>query len=104
MSSEKIEKFRQMVERNPDNELAQYSLGSVLLESGSFEEAESCFARALAAKNDWVLAYILRARCLIRMGRPEEARGLLETGRRHAVEQQHQDPIEEIDELLEDLP
>ena len=49
------------------------------------------------------MAYILRARCLIRLGRIDEARPLLATGRRHSLAQHHEAPVEEIDEILAEL-
>jgi Flp pilus assembly protein TadD len=99
----KIDRFTQLVAKQPESELARYSLGSALFEAGRFAEAEPEFARALAKKSDWVMAYIFRARCLIRLGRVAEARPLLATGRAHSIAQQHESPVEEIDEILADL-
>lgn len=99
----KIDRFSQMVAKHPDNELARFSLGSALFEAGRFADAEPHFARALELKNDWVVAYILRARCLIQLGRSEDARPLLANGRRHSIAQHHQSPVEEIDEILAEL-
>lgn len=104
MPQEKIDKFRQLVESQPDNELAHYSLGTALFEEAVYEEAEQHFSAALEKKGDWVLAYILRARCLIHMKRLDEARALLLIGRDHSEKQKHDSPIEEIDDLLETLP
>jgi len=104
MPSEKTDKFRRLVEAQPDNELARFSLGSSLLQDDAYEEAEPQFARALELKDDWVVAYILRARCLIRLGRYAEARPLLDRGRELSIAQHHDAPVEEIDDLLEDLP
>jgi thioredoxin-like negative regulator of GroEL len=73
------------------------------LRGGRFADAEPHFAKALALKGDWVMAYILRARCLIRLGRIDEARPLLATGRRHSLAQHHEAPVEEIDEILAEL-
>jgi Flp pilus assembly protein TadD len=99
----KIDKFAALVAKNPENELARFSLGSALFEAGRFADAEPHFAKALALKGDWVMAYILRARCLIRLGRVGEARPLLATGRRHSLAQHHEAPVEEIDEILAEL-
>jgi len=99
----KIDKFAPLVAKNPENELARFSLGSALFEAGRFADAEPHFAKALALKGDWVMAYILRARCLIRLGRVDEARPLLATGRRHSLAQHHEAPVEEIDEILAEL-
>jgi tetratricopeptide (TPR) repeat protein len=100
----KIEKWRKLVEKNPDNELARYSLASAFFDAGRFADAEPHFARALELKDDWVMAYILRARCLIRLGRVDEARPLLARGRDHSIRQRHESPVEEIDAILAELP
>ena len=99
----KIDRFAALVAKNPENELARFSLGSALFEAGRFADAEPHFAKALALKGDWVMAYILRARCLIRLGRVDEARPLLATGRQHSLVQHHEAPVEEIDEILAEL-
>jgi Flp pilus assembly protein TadD len=99
----KIDKYAAHVAKHPDNELARFSLGSALLEAGRFGDAEPHFTRALEIKTDWVMAYILRARCLIRLGRVAEARPLLATGRQHSLAQHHEAPVEEIDEILAEL-
>lgn len=104
MVEDKILRFRQVVEQNPDNELARYSLGTALFEAEQFEDAEEQFRAALENKNDWVLAYIFRARCQIRLGRTDEAKSLLRLGREYSEKQGHASPIEEIDDLLEMLP
>lgn len=103
-TSARIEKFGRHVAANPDNELARYSLGTALFEAGRFADAEPHFARALELRPDWVLACIFQAKCLLRLGRAQEARGLLERGRACSIEQGHDAPIEEIDALLEMLP
>jgi Flp pilus assembly protein TadD len=100
----RIEKWRKLVEKSPDNELALYSLASALFEEGRFAEAEESFRRALELKNDWVMAYILRAKCLIRLGRIAEAKPLLAQGRERSIQQRHQSPVDEIDAILAELP
>jgi tetratricopeptide (TPR) repeat protein len=102
--SAKIDKWAQLVAKNPDNELARYSLASAYYDEGRFAEAEPHFMRALELKDDWVMAYILRARCLIRLGRAEEAKPLLARGREHSIRQRHDGPVEEIDAILAELP
>src|SRR5262245_49904286 len=99
----KIDKFAALAAKHPDSELARYSLGSALFEAGRFADAEPHFRRALELKSDWVMAYILRARCLIRTGRKDEARPLLALGREHSIAQKHDGPVEEIDEILAEL-
>ncbi|MBM4014373.1 MAG: tetratricopeptide repeat protein [Planctomycetes bacterium] len=100
----KVAKWSALVDKNPDHELARYSLGSALMECGEFAAAEPHFARALALRDDWVMAYILRAKCLLQLRRPAEAKELLLRGRHHSIEQKHDAPVEEIDALLGMLP
>jgi predicted Zn-dependent protease len=99
----KIDKWSALVARQPDSELARFSLASALFDAGRFADAEPHFRRALEIKPDWVVACILRARCLIRMDRAAEARPLLELGRKHSIAQHHQNPVDEIDEILAEL-
>jgi Flp pilus assembly protein TadD len=100
----RVAKWQALVDKNPDNELARYSLGSALYEAGRFGDAEPHFRRALELKDDWVLAYIFRARCLVRLGRASDAKPLLARGRELSIQQHHDAPVEEIDALLAELP
>jgi predicted Zn-dependent protease len=103
-NSAKVLKWKPLVEKHPDNELARYSLASAYFDERRFAEAEPQFARALELKPDWVMACILRARCLIELGRVDEARPLLARGRELSIQQRHQSPVEEIDAILAELP
>ncbi len=100
----KIAKWKTLVDQHPDHELARYSLGSAYFEAGRFAEAEPHFARAVELKDDWVMAYIFRAKCLLQLGRAAEAKPQLLLGRRHSQAQGHDAPVEEIDALLEMMP
>ena len=100
----KIQKWKALVEKNGDNELARYSLATAYFDAGRFAEAEPHFRRALELKDDWVMAYILCARSLIKLGRVDEARPLLERGRQFSIAQRHEGPVEEIDAILAELP
>ncbi len=104
MTLEKVEKFRRLVEQNPGNELARFSLGTSLVAVLQHEEAEKHFAAALESKPDWVMAYIYRARCLIHLGNHRLAREMLLRGREHSIAQRHDSPVQEIDALLLELP
>ena len=99
MPSEKTERFQRLVEAQPDNELARFSLGSCLIEEDAFEEAEPHLARALELKDDWVVAYILRARCLIRMRRYAEARPLLVTTDQALIEEVNRELTAQLEAL-----
>ena len=85
----------------PDGHLL---LGNAEMRAGRYEVAVAHLARAIELKHDWIMAYILRARCLVHLQRYEEAKQLLVEGRQHSLGQGHEGPVEEIDELLSDLP
>lgn len=101
--SERTEMWRQQVAEDPNNELSRFSLAQALFADRDWEGALSEYEAALALKDDWMMAVIQKGRCLINLGREDEAREALERGRQLAIAQNHQSPQEEIDELLEDL-
>ena len=57
----KIEKLQRAVQDDPNDELAQFSLGSALLEAGRAAEAGPCFQRVLAVNSHNSKAYQLLA-------------------------------------------
>ena len=101
--SERLEIFRRKVEESPRNSLFRFSLGQALFENDNFEEAEKEFFTCLEDREDWMMALILRARCLIELGRAEEAKQCLRDAVLAARNQNHEDPEREATELLQRL-
>lgn len=101
--ADKIARFQAIVSRSPDDELARFALAKACLDAGRVDEAKSHFAGAVALKDDWLMAWILLARCRMETGEPELARSALEKARALAIEQNHSDPLIEIDEMMEEL-
>ncbi len=89
-----------MLAKNPDNELARFSLGKALFDAGRFAEGAEAFRLCLQRKNDWMVPAILLGRCLLQEGDKVAARQTLERARRLAIEQHHDGPLAEIDQLL----
>ncbi len=104
MPDAKVDRFRALVEREPDNTLHNFALAQALLAAGDMAGAERAFARCLQLKPDWMVAAIKRGRCLIAQERWDEARAALELGADLATRQGHEEPFAEIRELMDQLP
>jgi Flp pilus assembly protein TadD len=103
MNVDKIAKWTEVVHRSPDDELARFTLARALLEAGKLKEARVQFEKVVAMKDDWMMAWILLGRCCVELGDGTAARPALAKARALAIEQRHEDPLVEIDELLESL-
>jgi Flp pilus assembly protein TadD len=103
MNAEKIAKWKSLVEKAPNDELARFTLARAYLEAGQLEAARTTFREVVALKPDWMMAWILLGRCCVELGDGAEGRPALATARELANAQGHSDPLVEIDELLEQL-
>jgi tetratricopeptide (TPR) repeat protein len=102
-SRENLERCQRMLAQYPNNELARFSLGKALYDARAFVEAKEQFELALAAKPDWMVALILLGKCAMALGNHAVARGALERALRLAIDQNHEGPRVEVEELLGDL-
>ncbi len=89
-----------MVEQHPQNELARFSLGKGLFDRGDFDGALAQFEVALGKKPDWMVVQILIGKCHLSSGRRDQARAAFEKARRLAIEQHHEGPLVELEQLL----
>lgn len=99
----RIEQFTALVARHPDNELFRFSLAQALAAEGRTNEAVEHYAFCAGRKADWMMPRILWGKALLQLGRPAEARPVLEAAHRLAVNQHHEDPERELAALLADL-
>ena len=88
--------------RDPGNEMFRFSLAQALVAEGCGEDAIEHYDFCVAKKPDWMMARILLAKLFIELGRPADARPLLEEALRLAIEQHHEDPERELRVLLAD--
>lgn len=95
--------FSSKLEQSPSNLLYRFSYAHALFEEGDYENALEPFRVCIAGRSDWMVARILLGRSLLALGRDEEARSELLKARRLAEEQEHLDPMEEIDSVLESM-
>jgi uncharacterized protein HemY len=98
-----LERQREMVARHPRNELARFSLGKALFDRGEWTAAREQLAVALERRPDWMVVQILVGKCDLELGRKDAARAAFERGFALAIEQHHEGPQEELQQLLADL-
>jgi predicted Zn-dependent protease len=100
----RTEHFQALVARQPDNELFRFSLAQALAAEGRTAEAIPHYEFCAAQKADWMMPRILLGKILLELGRPADARPLLEAALQLAEEQHHDDPAAELRALLAALP
>jgi Tfp pilus assembly protein PilF len=98
-----IGRYQKMLEQDPGNELALFSLGKVLFDQGDYVGAKEYMARALGSRPDWMAAQILRARCEVYLENKPAARAELNRALELARQQGHVGPLAQVEELLRQL-
>lgn len=95
-----LAKQRALVARHPENELARFSLGKALYDRGELVEAREHLRVALSKRSDWMLVQILLGKIELQTGNPAGARAAFLAARQLALDQHHEGPLAELDELL----
>ena len=98
-----IAKYQKLIEQHPNNELARFSLGKAYYDQGEIAAAREQFQFALARKPDWMVVQILVGKCELALGHRAEAKAAFERARELAIEQKHEGPQAEMEELLRQL-
>jgi Fe-S cluster biosynthesis and repair protein YggX len=99
----RIEKLQAAVAEHPNNELAQFSLGSALLEAGRHEEAGPCFQRVIAVNSQHSKAYELLGTVQKLGGHDDLAIQTLTNGYRVAQRRGDLAPMNAMASLLQEL-
>ena len=99
----KLDTFRQMVARNPDNVLARFGLANEALKAGLYEEAREQLEAYLAAYEDEGNGYGRLADALERLGRVDEAKAALQRGIHASRRFGHPGMASEFEARLEEL-
>ena len=98
-----IARHTKMVEQFPENELARFSLGKALFDTGEFVRAKEHFEVALAKKPDWMVVQILIGKGELALGNKPAAKAAFENALRLAIEQNHEGPQAEMEQALAEL-
>jgi tetratricopeptide (TPR) repeat protein len=101
--NEAIERSKKLLVQFPDNELARFSLGKAYFDLEQFSEAKAHFELALARKPDWMVVQILIGKCDLALGNRPSARAAFTRARQLALDQNHEGPLAEMDQALEQL-
>lgn len=99
----RVEQFRPLVERQPDNEMFRFSLAQALVAEDRGAEAVPHYEFCLRKKADWMMARVLFGKLLLQLGRRAEAKATLEAALKLAISQHHEDPERELRALLAEL-
>ncbi|WP_404422351.1 tetratricopeptide repeat protein [Nibricoccus sp. IMCC34717] len=99
----KSDTFREMVARQPDNELFRFSLAQALVAECRYLDAVEHFRFCVKKKPDWMVARIQLGKLYLELGKQPEAILQLQEALKLAVDQHHEDPERELRALLNDL-
>ena len=97
------EQFQALVARHPENELFRFSLAQALEAEGRGEDAIVHYTYCVEIKRDWMMPRILLGKLLLKLGRRDEAKPLLESALQLAIDQHHEDPERELRALLAEM-
>ncbi|NNM86618.1 MAG: tetratricopeptide repeat protein [Phycisphaerales bacterium] len=101
--TDKIERFRNMVLADPQNDLAFFSLGKALLDAGQPREALPALMQAVSLNKGLSPAYALLAKSQIAVGDRDSAIDTLTRGYKVAEERGDMLPRNEMADLLKQL-
>jgi predicted Zn-dependent protease len=97
METSRAEMFRRLLEKDPNNSMILFSLGTELFKEGRYEEAREPLARAVENKPDYSVAYRMLGRAHYELHEDAEARRVFERGREVARENGDLQTVREID-------
>ena len=103
MNAPRSDMFRKLLERDPNNPMILYSLGSELFKEGSYGEARDLLQRATQNKPDYSVAYRMLGRSHYELHENTEAREVFLKGKEVAQENGDLQTVKEIDVFLRRL-
>jgi predicted Zn-dependent protease len=103
VTNPKLDAFRGMVAKNPNNALARFGLANEAMKAGAWQEAAEQLTAYLAMHDDEGNAYGRLAEALVKLGRGDEARDALGKGIAAANRFGHPGMAAEFEARLEEL-
>ena len=103
MSEQKIEKFRELLEKNPGNPLVHYGLANEYFKLERYEETIESINAYLRLKDDEGAAYRILGHCYTELGMEEQAKEAYKKGIAAASTHGHPDMAEELRDYIESL-
>jgi Flp pilus assembly protein TadD len=103
METSRAEMFRKLLEKDPENPMVLFSLGTEMFKEGRYPEAREHLARAVENKPDYSVAYRMLGRAHFELREDAEARRVFTKGREVAQENGDLQTVREIDVFLRRL-
>ncbi len=103
MGASRIEMFRKLLQKDPENPMVLCSLGIELFKEGEYREACDCLTKAVENKPDYSVAYRTLGRALYELEEYDEARRVFEKGRDVAQNNGDLQTVKEIDVFMRRL-
>ncbi len=103
METSRADMFRRLLERDPENPMVLYSLGTELFKEGNHSEAREYLSQAVRNKPDYSVAYRTLGRALFELGEDEEAARVFAEGREVAQGNGDLQTVKEIDVFVRRL-
>jgi Fe-S cluster biosynthesis and repair protein YggX/thioredoxin-like negative regulator of GroEL len=101
--SQRIAQFENMVQADPDNDMAHFSLAGAYMQAERWGDAASSYLNCIARNQTMSKAYQLAGDALIKAGDKDKAAAVLAEGYKTAAERGDRMPQKAIGELLQKL-
>lgn len=103
MSEDRIEKLKELLEKNPRNALIHYGIANEYFKLELWEKAVEAINSYLELKDDEGAAYRMLGHCYIELGMRTEAKRAYENGGAAAARHGHPDMAEEFGDYIESM-
>ena len=103
MSNARITQARELLAQFPQNNLARFNLAQACFDAQDYAGAADQLRLLCETKADWMVAFILLGKCLLATGQAAAGKQAIEHAHQLAVQQHHDGPREELEELLKTL-
>jgi predicted Zn-dependent protease len=100
---DRVAMLQEVLAQNPNDAFARYGLAMEYANTGKTDTALTEFARLLEANPDYTPAYQMSAQTLMKVGREDEARKVLEAGIACANRTRNQHALSEMQGMLDEL-
>lgn len=99
----RITQFQSLIESDPDNDMAHFSLGNALLQAERHEEAAASFVRCTEINKGMTKAFQLAGRAYIDAGQNDQAKEILTWGYIESVTRGDMLPKKAIEDMLTEI-
>ena len=103
METSRLQMFRKLLEKDPENPMILFSLGNELFKEGEYGEARTHLRRAIENKPDYSVAYRTLGRAHYELHEDAEARRVFTEGREVAEKNGDLQTVREIDVFMRRL-